>query len=61
MFNNKKKAAGIIIFVIGFVMILTSALNYIFKWEMATTPYTAIGIINIAIGTGIIKKANQGE
>jgi hypothetical protein len=57
--DSNKKIAGIIITVIGFIMILISALNYIFKWEMMTTAYTAIGIVNIAIGAGLIKRSKQ--
>lgn len=57
MAQDKKKIAGIIITVIGLIMILISALNYIFNWEIVTTAYSAIGIVNVAIGTGLIRKS----
>lgn len=61
MKDNKKKFAGLIIAVIGSVMILASALNYIFKWGEFTATFTGIGLVNFAIGTAIYKKAKQSE
>lgn len=38
-------------------MILFSALNYIMGWNLQITAFSAIGIVNVAIGTGLIKKS----
>jgi len=61
MKDNKKKLAGLIIAIIGSLMILASALNYIFKWNEFTTTFTAIGLVDFAIGMAIYKKAKQSE
>lgn len=52
-----KKIAGYITEIIGFIMILYSALNYILGWNIHTTVFSAIGIICVAIGMGIVKKS----
>ncbi len=57
MNTSKRKIAGYIIAVIGFIMILFSALNYIMGWNLQITAFSAIGIVNVAIGTGLIKKS----
>lgn len=54
---SKRKIAGYIIAVTGFLMILFSALNYVLGWDLQTTVFSAIGIVNTAIGTGLIKKS----
>jgi hypothetical protein len=51
-----KKVAGYITAIIGFLMIVFSALNYLFGWNMQTSGITVIGIVCIVIGTGIVKK-----
>lgn len=57
MNTSKRKIAGYIIAVIGFIMILFSALNYVLGLDLQTTAFSAIGIVNVAIGTGLIKKS----
>lgn len=57
MRTSKRKITGYIIAAIGSLMVLFSALNYIIGWNLKTTTYSAIGIVNIAVGMGIVKKS----
>jgi hypothetical protein len=52
-----KKIAGYITAIIGFIMILYSALNYVLGWNIQANVFGAIGIICLAIGMGIVKKS----
>ncbi|MCI0472570.1 MAG: hypothetical protein L0Y76_03205 [Ignavibacteria bacterium] len=54
----KNKIAGYIMSVIGFLLILYSAVNYILGLHL-TTPSVAIGIVFVAVGATIIKKSRQ--
>lgn len=54
---NKRKIVGYIMALIGFVMILISALNYILGWNMQTSTYSIIGIVFVTIGIGTVKKS----
>jgi len=45
--------------VCGLIMMITSALNYFFRWGELTAPYAAIGIMFTAIGAGFIKKSKS--
>jgi hypothetical protein len=57
--NKNKLAGGIIMVACGLIMMITSALNYFFKWGELTVPYAAIGIMFTAIGAGFIKKSKS--
>lgn len=56
--TNKKKMMGYIMAVIGFIIILYNAFNYIFGWKL-DLPSSAIGIIFLAIGTGYVRKSSK--
>lgn len=62
MKNNyqKKQIFGLIMTIIGFILILISALNYILHWKMGSPP-AAIGIIFVAVGMGWVRKAKNGN
>jgi hypothetical protein len=52
---KKQKLSGFMMAVIGFVLIVINALNYIFGWEMGAT-LGVIGIVFLAVGMKTIKK-----
>lgn len=51
-----KKVLGYLIAIIGFILILISAINYIFSLNFQTTALFVIGIVFIIFGMGIVKK-----
>jgi hypothetical protein len=62
MNNNfeKKRIPGMIMVIVGFILILISALNYILHWKMGSPP-AAIGIIFVAVGMGWVRKPKKGN
>ncbi|HWQ81621.1 MAG TPA: hypothetical protein VN514_05075 [Ignavibacteria bacterium] len=50
-----KKIGGYVLTVIGFLMVLLNAVNYIFGLKL-DVPSSAIGIVLLAVGIGIVKK-----
>ena len=60
--NNKKSfISGYVMAIIGFLLILYNALNYIFGWNAGSTPLSVIGIVFVAVGMRIVKKSRQKE
>jgi hypothetical protein len=57
---NKKKITGYIMAIIGFIIILYNALNYIFGWKL-DTPIGVIGIVLLAIGMGMVRKSTKSQ
>jgi hypothetical protein len=55
---NKKKITGYIMVIIGFIIILYHAINYIFGWKL-DTPVGVIGIIFVVIGMGMVRKSSK--
>ncbi len=51
-----KKISGYVLVVIGSLMVLLNAVNYIFGLKI-DVPSSAIGIVLLAVGTGIVKKS----
>lgn len=56
-FDNKR-VPGLIMAIVGFVLIIITALNYLFGWKLGVPP-AAIGIVFVAIGMGWIRKAGK--
>lgn len=56
-----KKVFGYLTAIIGFIMILFSALNYILGWNLQTASFSVVGIVCTVIGMGIVKKAKLHE
>jgi len=50
-----KKIGGYVLTVIGFLMVLLNTVNYIFGLKL-DVPSSAIGIVLLAVGIGIVKK-----
>lgn len=59
--NKKGIISGYIMAIIGFLLILYNALNYIFGWNAGSTPLSVIGIVFVVVGMGIVKKSRQKE
>jgi hypothetical protein len=57
MIMNKKRLSGIIMFCIGFVMILISALGYLFNWDTKSPALTIMGLVFVAIGLQMARKS----
>ena len=56
--NKNAIISGYIMAIIGFLLILYNALNYIFGWNEGSTPLSVIGIVFVAVGMGIVKKSS---
>jgi uncharacterized membrane protein len=52
----KKKTSGLIMAIVGFIMILINALDYIFGWNNISPAFGIIGLIFVAIGMKIKKR-----
>lgn len=63
MENNNKKSliSGYVMAIIGFLLILYNALNYIFGWNAGSTPLFVIGIVFVVVGMGIVKKSRHNK
>ena len=63
MENNNKKSliSGYVMAIIGFLLILYNALNYIFGWNAGSTPLSVMGIVFVVVGMGIVKKSRQNK
>jgi hypothetical protein len=48
--SESRKTAGIIMSAIGFLMIVTNALDYLLGWEADFTPLWLIGLVMVVIG-----------
>lgn len=59
--NKKGIIPGYIMAIIGFLLILYNALNYIFGWNAGSTPLSVIGIVFVVVGMGIVKKSRKKE
>lgn len=46
--------------VIGFIMILMNALDYVFGWDYFSSSIGAIGLVFVAVGMGLARKAKSG-
>jgi len=55
-----KKIGGYVLTVIGSLMVLLNAVNYIFGFKV-DVPSSAIGIVLLAVGIGIVKKSRHPE
>ncbi len=54
--QETKKIFGYVLVVLGSLMILFNAVNYIFGLKL-DVPSSAIGIVLLAVGMGIVKKS----
>jgi predicted membrane protein len=57
---NKKKITGYIMAIIGIIIILYNAINYIFGWKL-DTPIGVIGIVLLAVGMGPVRKSTNAS
>jgi hypothetical protein len=51
--RNSKKIAGNIVSVVGFLMILANALDYVLGWDANLVPLLIIGLVLVAVGLGL--------
>lgn len=57
--NHKKKLiSGYIMAICGFILILITAMNYLFGWKLGIPP-AAIGIVFVAVGMALIRKIKK--
>ncbi|MCX6243225.1 MAG: hypothetical protein NTU98_00840 [Bacteroidetes bacterium] len=58
--NRDKKSliAGYIMAICGFICILITALNYLFRWKMGIPP-AALGIVFLGVGMVWIKRSRE--
>jgi hypothetical protein len=55
---NKTKVPGYIMAIIGFLLILFNALNYIFGWNEGSAPLSIVGIVFLGAGMAIVRKSS---
>jgi hypothetical protein len=53
---KNKRFSGYFMTIIGFILILINAVNYIFGWEFKSTPLVILGLIFVVIGLKIAKE-----
>ena len=51
--RSSKKTAGNIVSVVGFLMILANALDYVLGWDANLVPLLIIGLVLVAVGLGL--------
>lgn len=52
---NNKRISGYVMAILGFLMILYNAINYIFDLDMKNPAFIVMGIVFVVIGMGIVK------
>ncbi|MFZ5390784.1 MAG: hypothetical protein ACOZAJ_00725 [Patescibacteria group bacterium] len=52
--SKKQKISGYIMAVIGFIMLVTNAIAYLFHLGFKSPPLTVIGIVFVVIGMGTV-------
>lgn len=57
--TNNRKIGGYAMAGIGFLMILISAVNYLFDLGFKSSAFSIMGIVFLAIGTGTVRKFNK--
>lgn len=50
---------GTIMAVVGFIMILITALSYFFNWDGQYTPLFIIGLVFVAVGMNMTRKTDK--
>lgn len=55
---KRKLIPGYFMAIIGFILIVITALNYLYGWKLGIPP-AAIGIVFLAVGMGWIRKAKR--
>jgi len=55
MKQSKNKTRGQIMVVVGFLMILANALNYLLSWDGNYTPLGIIGLVFVAVGLRMVR------
>ncbi|MFH1248991.1 MAG: hypothetical protein V1660_02475 [archaeon] len=58
---NKQKISGYVMALVGFALILMNAISYVFDLDMKSSALSIIGIVFVAIGMRIIKKAKNNN
>jgi hypothetical protein len=56
--NQKKIIPGYFMAIVGFILIIISAINYIFHWKMGLPP-AAIGILFLGVGMSWVRKGKR--
>jgi hypothetical protein len=57
----ESRLSGYIMFIVGFVMLLTNALGYIIDWETKTPALTVLSLVFIVIGKKIVRGPKVGN
>lgn len=55
---NTKIVSGYIMLICGFILILITAMNYIFHWDLGS-PTGVMGILFVGIGMSWVKKSRN--
>ncbi|MCX6764702.1 MAG: hypothetical protein NTU58_03340 [Candidatus Nealsonbacteria bacterium] len=56
---SKNKISGYIMTIIGFAMILTNAIGYIFRLDIKSSAFGVMGIVFVLIGLKIARKEQK--
>ena len=57
---NKQRIMGYISVVVGFAMIISNAIGYIFDYEIKSPVFTVLGSVFVLIGMKRVKGGNKG-
>ncbi|MGY4884892.1 MAG: hypothetical protein ACP5NZ_04915 [Nanobdellota archaeon] len=56
---KKQKLSGLVMFIIGFIILLVNAAGYIFNLNIKSPSLTVIGLVFVVIGMRIVKNGNK--
>jgi hypothetical protein len=59
MNSNSNRTRGIIMGLVGLLLLLLNALDYLLGWNSISSSISVIGIVFAVIGAGMVKRARQ--
>ena len=61
MTNNTRRLTGLTLAVVGMLLLLLNAADYIFGWNQISSAISAIGLMLTVIGAGIARRPKDSQ
>jgi hypothetical protein len=61
MTNNSNRFTGLTLVIIGMLLLLLNAADYIFGWNQISSAILATGLIFVVIGAGFVKRSKDTQ
>lgn len=55
MKNKRKHAIGLLMSIMGLIVLIVNALDYLLQWNQFSGAWTAIGLVLVVIGGGLVR------